>query len=248
MTVLGIDTSGILGGVALARDGRLLGETRCDARSAASERMIPQIDRLLSDLGVAQDELDRLGVVLGPGSFTGLRVALGTAKGLALGLGIPVWPVSSIAARILALGARDRAVLLVTAQRRGDVFSGVGFWEGWQYRTLLPEASRSMQAAADWVGAAIRAAQASRELPLLCVGDATKDLLEQLEGIGRMPAESELLALPEAVPGAVPGAVARIASHAAEDALLSGVALDEIVPRYLRGSDARRPQIRRGMA
>ncbi|MBD3236807.1 MAG: tRNA (adenosine(37)-N6)-threonylcarbamoyltransferase complex dimerization subunit type 1 TsaB, partial [Candidatus Eisenbacteria bacterium] len=139
MIVLGIDTSGILGGVALARGERLIGETRCDARAAASERILSQIDRLQRDLGLPRQELARIGVAIGPGSFTGLRVGLGTAQGLAMGLDLPICPVSSLAARIHAMGIEGLGILWATAQRRGELFCGIGAWSAGRYHALWPE-------------------------------------------------------------------------------------------------------------
>jgi tRNA threonylcarbamoyladenosine biosynthesis protein TsaB len=239
LIVLGIDTSGILGGVALAEPGRLLGEIRCDARAAASERILPQIQQLLGDLGVARDRIERLGVAIGPGSFTGLRVGLATAKGLALALGLPVVPVSSLAARIHALAApgagAGEAVLAVTAHRQGAVFSGAGAWAAHGYREILAEASRPLADAKAWVSAALEASRAAGHARLVCTGDACEPLARAL-GAGA----PELVWLP-GPPGARPGAVALIAAGAAAERLVGGADLDALAPHYLRGSDARRP-------
>lgn len=240
MIVLGIDTSGILGGAALARAGRLVGETRCDARAAASERIVSQIDRLLEDLGATRTQIARIGVAIGPGSFTGLRVGLGTAKGLATGLGVPICPVSSLAARIHALGLGAVPVLFATAERRGEVFCGLGCWEAGGYRELLPETSRPLANAAQWLAEVREATAAARPgLPLICAGDAAAAIAAAAEAAGGQC--GPVLLVLGAAPGAVPGAVALIAAAANDDALIVGAARDEIEPRYLRGADVRRP-------
>jgi len=239
--VLGIDTSTILGGVALVREGRLLAELRCDARAATSERILPQIDRLMADLGAGGGALARLGVALGPGSFTGVRVGLATAKGLALGWGLPLAGVSAFEARILALGAGGQPVLLAEAPRRGEVFASAG-WHGPEgYRALLHAAALPLAGAAAWVGEALRRAAELGRLPLLCAGDGVPALLAALDEAraGRSPAE--LLALPGAVVGAAPGAVAMLAERMPAEALASGASLDALQPLYLRGGEARRP-------
>jgi tRNA threonylcarbamoyladenosine biosynthesis protein TsaB len=241
MTVLGIDTSTLLGGVALADGERLLGETRCDARAAASERILPQLDRLLEDLGLTRGAITRIGVAIGPGSFTGVRVGLATAKGLAVGLRVPLLAVSSIEARGFALGAGERATIIVSAPRRGEVFAGGGFRDGAGYRTLLPEAARALDRGATWVREALHAAREAGRLPLLCAGDGVAVLLaslgDELPGL----AAAGLLPMPAAVAGAVPGAVAQLTALAPDGALVAGEALDALVPVYLRGSEARRP-------
>lgn len=245
MTVLGIDTSGILGGVGLCRDGHLLGEVRCDARAAASERILPQITRLLEDLDISPNELDRLGVAVGPGSFTGLRVGLASARGLSLGLDLPVVGVSSLQARSFALRAMHRPVLVVTNHRRGQVFCGAGFWSEDGFVELLAEASRDLPQAAQWVAEALAASRARCAPPLLCTGDAAAATLEAWMSGKASEGAGELICVP-GDPGALPGAVALIAGAAAEGETRVGEALDDLLPRYLRGSDARLPPERKG--
>ncbi|MCK4305763.1 MAG: tRNA (adenosine(37)-N6)-threonylcarbamoyltransferase complex dimerization subunit type 1 TsaB [Candidatus Eisenbacteria sp.] len=241
MTVLGIDTSGTLGGVALARDGRLVGEIRCDARLAVSERILPQIMQLLADQGLEKEAVTRIGIALGPGSFTGLRVGLATAKGLGQGLDIPLVGISSLQARIFALGVPNKPVLAVSSLRRGKVFVTAGIWEGAGLRTLLPEASRSLDEARQWVGEALEACGELGSSRLLCTGDAALALRDQF--CEDVPEAGQLLFLP-GMPGALPGAVALMAAVAAEEETLTGSALLDLMPRYLRGSDARLPRNR----
>ena len=243
--VLGIDASGLLAGVALAQHGRLLGEVRCDVRASASERVLPQVDLLLSDFGLKMTDVGRVGVALGPGSFTGLRVALATAKGLAQGLSIPLIGVSSLQARSYALQAGGRAVLVVTAHRRGAVFCGAGRWTGDRFEELLPEASRQVTEAGEWVGEAVRCSGAATGAPLLVTGDATDLLFEQLGDGDRASTQAPLLAVP-GLPGSMPGVVAILSELAPREAEVTGVDLEALEPRYLRGSDARRPAGRGG--
>ncbi len=236
--VLGIDTSAILGGVALAAGSRLLAEARVDARAAASERILPQIDRLLSDLGLARDSIGRIGVVIGPGSFTGVRVGLATAKGLAEGLEAGVVPISSVEARAFASGAEGRAVLVLTAPRQGEVFCGAGWREGVRFHWILPPASRPLDDAA-WVLEAVAGAVDRAMAPLLCVGDGAGALLGSKAA---REAGERLVVLARAAASAVPGAAALLAAEAGASSLLNGRDLDSLVPVYLRGAAARRPK------
>jgi len=240
MTVLGIDTSCLLGGVALARQGRVLGEVRTNARASTSERILLQIDELLAGLGVTRSEIARIGVAIGPGSFTGLRVGLATAKGLAIGLDRPVVALSSSEARACALGAGDRAVLVATSHRRGEVFSRAGWCDAGGFHDLLEEDSRTMGDAAVWVREAHDAAARAGRLPLLCTGDAVAALREILVESGTWPLPATLVLAPGEDAGAIPGAIAVLAAGAPEDRLLTGEALDALEPVYLRGSVARR--------
>ena len=94
-------------------DGEVLGE-----RVSHASTLLEDIDGLLSAAGAAPADLDALAVGTGPGSFTGTRIGLAVARGLALALDLPVAGVSTLAA--LAAGAEG--VLPVIDARRGEVF------------------------------------------------------------------------------------------------------------------------------
>lgn len=95
--ILGLDTSGTWCGVALARDGRVAGEERV-LEPGANRALMPAVDRLCREAGITPRQLDGVAVAIGPGSFTGLRIGLAAAKGLALALDVPVAGVDSLEA------------------------------------------------------------------------------------------------------------------------------------------------------
>jgi len=107
--ILAFDTATSVATSALVRDGEVLGE-----RASTAVRVLEDVDALLRDAGVEPKQLDALAVGIGPGSFTGVRLGLAAARGLALALGLPVAGVSTLAA--LSAGAPD-AVPLVDAKR-----------------------------------------------------------------------------------------------------------------------------------
>ena len=98
MIVLGIEASTEAGGVALIDDDALVGERHTSSAKTHSERLLKDIDDVLRSAGIEAGALDGIAVGIGPGSFTGLRIALSTAKGLAFGLGIPIFGVGDLAA------------------------------------------------------------------------------------------------------------------------------------------------------
>ena len=95
-------------------DGSVEGLSTWEAGYRHGETLLPTIDRLLGEEDVRASRLDGIVVGTGPGAFTGLRVGIATAKGLAHGLGVPLAGVSTAEAMLAAAGV-ERAVLLLPA-------------------------------------------------------------------------------------------------------------------------------------
>jgi len=95
--LLGLDTAGPRCSVALLLDGKLA-ELDAPAERVQAESVLPMVERLLAEAGMVLTELDAIAFGRGPGAFTGLRVATSVAQGLAYGAGLPVLPVSDLAA------------------------------------------------------------------------------------------------------------------------------------------------------
>jgi tRNA threonylcarbamoyladenosine biosynthesis protein TsaB len=113
MLILAFDTATEVATSALVSDGEVLGE-----RVSRASTLLEDVDALLRRGGIRSDAIDALAVGIGPGSFTGVRIGLATARGLALALDVPVAGVSTLDA--LAAGAPG-AVPVVDARRR-EVF------------------------------------------------------------------------------------------------------------------------------
>lgn len=90
MLTLGFDTATDVGTVGLIDGEKVLGEFTFGADESQSERLLPSIDLLLAETDLDISDVEKIGVSRGPGSFTGLRIGISTAKGLAHGLGIPL--------------------------------------------------------------------------------------------------------------------------------------------------------------
>jgi tRNA threonylcarbamoyladenosine biosynthesis protein TsaB len=113
MLILAFDTATDVATSALVADGEVLGE-----RSSRAVTLLEDVDALLRQAGTHTRDVDALAVGIGPGSFTGVRIGLSTARGLALALGVPVAGVSTLDA--LAAGAPG-ALPVIDARRR-EVF------------------------------------------------------------------------------------------------------------------------------
>src|SRR5215470_618472 len=127
MLILGIDTSGRLGGITLAEGDaisfRVL-ESAPIAGGTFSAQLVPTLASLLEKHRFAAKDIGGFAVASGPGSFTGLRVGLSAVKGLAEVLGTPIATVSLLEALATLSGRRGRIVAALDAGR-SEVFCGV---------------------------------------------------------------------------------------------------------------------------
>lgn len=219
MLTLAIDTTTAVCSAALAGGGSLLAEITTNIPRTHSQRLLPMIDTLLKETGLTPQELEMLAVTRGPGSFTGLRIGLATAKGLGLALGLPVVGVSTL--RVLAhnLGAAGLVCPVLNA-RRDQVYTAL-------FRTGIspdPQAVLTEQAisVADLISQL-----ADYDEPVWFCGDGV-DLV--------MPLAGQHLTAPRQAP------LHLVCSRAAALADLARYAqpvpVDQLTPLYLRESQA----------
>ena len=96
MKILGLDSSGLVAGVAIVEDGILLAEYTTDYKKTHSQTLLPMLDELKKMIELDMGTLDAIAVASGPGSFTGLRIGSATAKGLGLALKKPLVEVPTL--------------------------------------------------------------------------------------------------------------------------------------------------------
>jgi tRNA threonylcarbamoyladenosine biosynthesis protein TsaB len=117
--LLALDTSTSSASVALFDGARVISETTWLAGREHSTRLLIEVEAALERVERTARELTGVVVARGPGSFTGVRVALSVAKGMAAGLGIPLWGVSSLDAIAFSAGKVDLPVRAVLEAGRG---------------------------------------------------------------------------------------------------------------------------------
>ena len=167
MLTLAFDNATAVATSALVDDDEVLGE-----RVSRAQTLLEDVDALLRQAGAHPFDIDRLAVGVGPGSFTGVRIGLAVARGLALSLDVPGSGVSTLAA--LAAGASG-AMPVVDAKRR-EIFTLIGG----EPRVLTPQ---ELPLAADTV----------------CVGDGAKRYRQLLEEHGaEVPPDDDERHLPRA--------------------------------------------------
>lgn len=122
MIILALDTSSECGSVALAREGALVGEVRLAGTLQHSETLFRSIDFLLTTAGARVGDIDLFAVARGPGSYTGLRVGMAAAEGLAYTTGGQTVGVSTLGALAWQVGVTEQPIAAVMDARRGEVY------------------------------------------------------------------------------------------------------------------------------
>lgn len=159
--ILALDTSGRWGSLALAEieepgaPPRPVAEAGLAVERAHAAILIDWIDELLARAGWPRDSVDRYVATVGPGSFTGLRIGLGTVQGLALAAGVPAEGVGTLAAIAAAAGPRDRPRRPLLEAGRGEVYTALYDAAGDPPEELEPPAALAPadvpRGGADWI-------------------------------------------------------------------------------------------------
>lgn len=142
MKVLAIDTSTMLGGVAVMDD--LLGlvaEVRFNVKSTHSERLMTSIEYVLKQSGYTISDMDFFAVAIGPGSFTGLRIGLSTVKGFSYATGKPIVSVPTLEALAHNFPFSQYPVCTMLDARKKEVYAALFKWEGDGFIRLIDEMS-----------------------------------------------------------------------------------------------------------
>lgn len=211
MLILALDASTPVVAVAVAREGEgrreVLAEVSVAARGA-SEALLPAVDDALKLCGEELSSVEHVLVGVGPGTFTGIRIAAATARSLSLGTGAVLSKNSTLAALAAPALACSPDVLAVLDARRGQVFARRFSWDGpvTEILSLVPS-------------------ELSAEGDPLIVGDGAVRYREALSPLGRIPPDGSPLHRVTA------------AGHVLT-ADLAPVAPEDVVPIYVREPDA----------
>lgn len=227
MQLLALETATLSGGVAIIGDGGLVAEYRLNIQVTHSERVLLMIDRVLKEAKVPLEEIDAVALSIGPGSFTGLRIGLATAKGLCLGTGKPMVPVSTLMALACRVPFSSLPVVPLLDAKKKEVYGGIFQFDKGSVQQLMKDSVCPVE-------------EILRQLqgPALFLGDGAKvyadTIRDKLGGNAHFAPVS--LSLPSAA------SVAEIAFEKLQKWEVSDPF--SVVPVYLRRSEA---EIRRGM-
>lgn len=125
MKLLGIDTTSNVAAVAVMDDEKCLGEMLLNHPKTHSQKMMPIIESLLRELELEMTDLDGVAVSSGPGSFTGVRIGMATAKALGHACGLPVYTVSALEAMSYNVPVYNGLICPIMDARRDQVYTAV---------------------------------------------------------------------------------------------------------------------------
>ena len=145
MKILAFETSAKAASVALTQEGKLLGESYQNTGLTHSQTLMVMAQDLLQQCGVAISQLDAVAVAKGPGSFTGVRIGVAAAKGLAWGAELPCVGVSTLSAMAVGLGAWQGYVCPVMDARRSQVYNALFHVDCGKYTRIRDDRAISLQ-------------------------------------------------------------------------------------------------------
>jgi tRNA threonylcarbamoyladenosine biosynthesis protein TsaB len=143
LKILGIETSTLAGGIALMSDAGLIAEYRLHVEIRHSERILIAVDHILTESQTPLSDLDAIAVSIGPGSFTGLRVGLATAKGLLMAIGKPIVLVTTLEAMAASFPYSKMPVVPLIHARKDEVYWSLFDLQEGLPRRLHPDAAAS---------------------------------------------------------------------------------------------------------
>lgn len=141
MKILAIDTSTMLGGIAIMDESLLIAESRLNVRSTHSERLMTEIEHCLKQSGIKISDIDVFAVATGPGSFTGLRIGLSTVKGFSYATGKQIVSVPTLEALAWNFPYSKYPVCTMLDARKKEVYTALFKWEGENFTRLINETS-----------------------------------------------------------------------------------------------------------
>ena len=125
MTILAIECTGLVSGVALVDESRTIAEFSVNFKMTHSQTLMPMVEEMTSFLGYDLANIDHIACSAGPGSFTGLRIGAAAAKGLAMGLNKKIIPVPTLDSMAYNIFGSDKIIVPIMDARRGQVYTAL---------------------------------------------------------------------------------------------------------------------------
>ena len=124
MKILGIDTSSNASNVALIEDNKLICEYTVNTKTTHSQKLMPMIENMLKISEINVNDMDMIAICQGPGSFTGLRIGMATAKALSHVNNLPIVGVNSLELLAGNMDLSDKKICSILDAQRNQVYTG----------------------------------------------------------------------------------------------------------------------------
>ena len=124
MKILGIDTSSNASSVSVIEDNKLICEYTINTKTTHSQKLMPMIENMLSISSININEIDMIAICVGPGSFTGLRIGMATAKAIARVNNLPIIGVNSLEILAGNMNLCDKKICSILDAQRNQVYTG----------------------------------------------------------------------------------------------------------------------------
>lgn len=144
MNILALESSAVAASAALCEGERLIAQSFQHTGLTHSRTLMPMVQDLLKNCGMTLDDVDLIAVAAGPGSFTGLRIGVSTAKGLAWPSRKPCAAVSTLEAMAWPLAHTGQVIVPVMDARRSQVYNAIFQSDGQSLQRLAPDRAISM--------------------------------------------------------------------------------------------------------
>ncbi|MBE5823638.1 MAG: tRNA (adenosine(37)-N6)-threonylcarbamoyltransferase complex dimerization subunit type 1 TsaB [Butyrivibrio sp.] len=237
MKILAIDTSGLVGSVALLDGGTLTAQFSIQYKTTHSEILMPMLRDITDKIHLDMKSVDAIAVAAGPGSFTGLRIGSATAKGLALAIDCPIIPVPTVDGLAYNLYGNEKIICPMMDARRSQVYTGIytfvpaateekNFEQAFVMRVIHQQFATSVE---DIAG---RLNEIGK--PVILLGDGIPVYHDKLESLLTVP----FTVAPAHLGRQSAASVAALSEVLARDGKM--VPSDDFAPDYLRLSQAER--------
>lgn len=146
MKILAIEASAVVCSVAVSDGETILGEYTVNNKKTHSQMLLPMIKSVMDSLSLTMEDIDVVACSEGPGSFTGIRIGIATAKGLASPRKIPVCTVPTLEAMAYNLPFCKNTVVPIMDARRNQVYCAAYAWQDGEFEQVLEPAAKGIDA------------------------------------------------------------------------------------------------------
>ncbi|WP_250672889.1 tRNA (adenosine(37)-N6)-threonylcarbamoyltransferase complex dimerization subunit type 1 TsaB [Paraclostridium ghonii] len=136
MRILGIDTSTNSTSVCIIEDDKLICEYTVNTKKTHSQKLMVMIESMVKESDLNIKDIDAIAICIGPGSFTGLRISMATAKAIAQVRNLPIIAVNSLESLAFNMNLCDKIICPILDAQRNQVYTGKYIFENGEFKTI----------------------------------------------------------------------------------------------------------------